>query len=404
MQQLEKQDLLRASIDEIGKEAIIQVFQFLNGSQDYPTPISIHFDLTMRCSARCIHCRQWTWPQRNTLSLIQLKNIITRFMQWKVKTITFGGGNPLLYKYINEALVFAREADMDIGIISEGGQLDDKLCKTISDCARWIRFSIDGHEAKIHDSIRRAPGLFNMVVKNIKDLKASNYQLAIGLNCVIQKKNIGTLPQIIQFADEVGADIIMFKIPHGNDYRGEYILSLKEWRILVDLIQELNANKTYRVKTNLNALNYMLNSVIKEKDAIEGRPVSSFYIENDTHCFAPFFFLTCDSLGDMYPCDYLQADVRDWLEYYNMRNEFCLGNILEDSDSILGRLAMMMTEQIHHMPSRGFSECGCCTRFYHINHALSLFGKRLDATTCNVQDINQFLRLDVLPGHAVSFL
>jgi hypothetical protein len=124
--------------------------------------------------------------------------------------------------------------------------------------------------------------------------------------------------------------------------------------------------------TNLRAIHSLLTSVFHQKDCIEGRPVRTFYKDRRVHCFAPFFFLTCDCEGNMYPCDYLQADTRLWNgRYERMRNEFCLGNVLDNSDIVLKRLATMMRRRVRELPCNGYDECGCCTRFCQLNASLN---------------------------------
>lgn len=194
------------------------------------------------------------------------------------------------------------------------------------------------------------------------------------MNCVVQKANIHSLPQMIPLAEQAGIDALLFKVPHGDDPTGSFLPSTAQWRGFVEWVRNWAPDRARRFRTNLEELKRILGPVFREGDVVRGRPVQSFHAEQRVRCFAPFFFLACDSLGNMFPCDYLQADTREWGgRFGRMRQEFCLGNVLGSSHEVLVRLAEMMRGKLHHLPANGHPECGCCTRFCQLNCALSGF-------------------------------
>ncbi|HEX5731291.1 MAG TPA: radical SAM protein [Blastocatellia bacterium] len=398
------QDLLRGSLETLDQEAIVKAFLWLNGEGSFPYPSSIHLDLTLRCSARCAHCMQWAWPDHAELTLSQLKQLFEVFSSWGVKTITFGGGNPLLHDHFIPAIKMACEAKMEVGIISEGMEMSSELASAICKYGRWIRFSLDGPTPEIHDSIRNAPGLFNLVLSCIESLQAVPSPLLIGLNCVVQKKNVSSLAGMTELAERIGVDTLLFKIPHGDDPNSRFLPSINEWRMFVEWIHA-TADKKSSVRNNLKELSELLAPVFLEEDVVAGRPVREFYKRINARCFAPFFFLVCDSEGNAYPCDYLQADTRQWGgKYVNIRNEFRLGNILEDSQGVIDRLASMMRERVHRLPGCGYDECGCCTRFFQLNAALTSIDDGLKNLAVDRKTVRERIAQVKNEGPGASFL
>jgi MoaA/NifB/PqqE/SkfB family radical SAM enzyme len=388
---IDNQDLLRSSIEAVPCEAVARALLWLRGNAPYPYPTSIHLNLTLRCTARCLHCLQWTWPSHTELEIRQLENLFRIFKSWGVKTITFGGGNPLLYDHICLALQLAHQANMQVGIISEGIEMPDDLADAISQYASWIRFSLDGPNSNIHDKIRNKPGLFDCVMQCITKLQTRKRKPLLGLNCVIQKDNLNFLPQMIDLAERISVDILLFKLAHGEDQGGRFLPSCEEWRQVAEWIKSAAAKGENHVATNLNELGNLLGRVFRDEDVVQGRPVSSFYLQEQIRCFTPLFFLTCDSEGNMYPCDYLQADTRAWSGKYGvMRNQFSLGNILENDLQVLENLTVMMRDRVHALPANGYSECGCCTRFCQLNASLTRIDRELQSKDINVQTLTQY--------------
>jgi MoaA/NifB/PqqE/SkfB family radical SAM enzyme len=300
---INNQDLLRGSLETLGDEAVTKALLWLRGRTPYPYPTSIHLNLTLRCTARCLHCSQWTWPSHAEFTVNQLKKLFNIFRYWGVKTITFGGGNPLLYDHISQSLQLARRSKMQVGIISEGIRMPDNLVDIISQYAHWIRFSLDGPDSHIHDLIRNKPGLFDSVIECITKLKNHQNKLLIGINCVIQKHNFKYLSQMIDLAKKVGVDVLLFKIAHGEDNVGHFLPSLEDWKNVVEWVKSASKEKHNGIITNLNELCNLLEVFFSDNDVVQGKPVGSFYRQMQVHCFTPLFFLTCDSIGNMYPCD-----------------------------------------------------------------------------------------------------
>lgn len=383
-------DQFRGSIDNLDIESIVRSLRWLRGERSFPYPTSIHLDLTLRCTARCLHCKQWTWPVHSEFAANQIDTLFSVFEAWGVRTLTFGGGNPLLSDQIERALLLANRAGMEVGIITEGVGLTDRMAEIIGEYARWVRFSLDGPDSYIHDSIRNAPGSFERVASDVAKLRSKAAGLRIGLNCVIQRLNIHHLSQMVSLSNRMQVDALLLKIPHGDDTERSFLPSLEDWRQARRWMEAVHLTELAE-PTNIGDLLAIVR-LLSEEDMAIGRPVRSFYEKRNIRCFVPFFFMTCDSQGNTYPCDYLQADTRLWTgEYGEMRKRFCCGNVLNDERGVLRNLSRIV-EEVQRLPATQYDECGCCTRFFQLNAALTAIDNSLGKHFSH-QQVKDFVKL-----------
>jgi MoaA/NifB/PqqE/SkfB family radical SAM enzyme len=367
------QDLLRGTVEILDPHAVAAALRWWNnGGEPYPRPVSVHLDLTFRCTARCNHCSQWTWAEHPEMTAAQIDVVIQTLRRWHVRTLTIGGGNPLLHEHLAHLLHSAGEAGIAIGIITEGGvPLSQKVSESISRHVRWMRFSIDGPAAHIHDRIRNSAGLFAQTTRTIRDLRTLTPQTAVGINCVIQRRNVEHLEAMLPLAADLDVDVLLFKLPHGEDPVGRYLPTPDDWARVIAWAQAQPDGRS--PATNLRQLASLIGRKLDLADIVAGRPVRTYYTTRNVGCYVPLFFLVVDARGDVYPCDYLQADTRPMSNHYRqMRADFVAGNIFVDGDRVLDRMGELLRARVHELPGRRFAECGSCTRFFQFNTALSV--------------------------------
>ncbi len=87
-----------------------------------------------------------------------------------------------------------------------------------------------------------------------------------------------------------------------------------------------------------------------------------------------------------------------------MRNAFCLGNILDDSEQVLDNLAELLRRRVHELPASGYDECGSCTRFCQLNTAMTQLGRHLQQKGMNARDIKEYLARAAAQGSEPPFL
>ena len=114
-------------------------------------PIVLHIMPTERCNLKCVFC---SVAQRGSegklfpdLTLEQIRNVVSKFKLMGLKAVILsGGGEPTLYKYINELLEYLKDEDIEIGMITNGIALADNIKPDNIKLLRWVRISANSFD------------------------------------------------------------------------------------------------------------------------------------------------------------------------------------------------------------------------------------------------------------------
>jgi len=370
-------DFFRGSWARLACERAPIIFESLYaGSQPIQTAFtSAHYELTNRCNARCLHCQRWGWKDVTDPPLAETFSILQNLQDLGVETVTIGGGEPLLYPELAALISRGKAIGMQLGIITNGLYLTEELIQTFCDHVEWVRFSLDASNSATYEVIRGVPNGYERVVRNLKRLLVARRQRGsdtpqIGINFVIQASNYHLLPQVLHLAEENEVDTVLFKIVHGD---GPYLLNNLELNKLRNLIERMLSSESYIPKTNLREFLVSITEEADSEDIISGYPLKSFYLKDKLRCFAPFFFLTLDSHGYCYPCDYLLFDTRDEIKYQKDRMLYTIGHLNEikgNYSNSINKLHIIL-QKLSHVDPISLPECGCCTRFYRFNKLMN---------------------------------
>lgn len=106
--------------------------------------IVFEIDLTNCCNNKCPKC---TGMRRNSdafLSIEETESYIRQAVNLGAKGVIFtGGGDPLLCKYLKEAILFSRNNGLDIVVMTNGLALTQKIAKVILKNCIGLRISLD---------------------------------------------------------------------------------------------------------------------------------------------------------------------------------------------------------------------------------------------------------------------
>lgn len=174
----------------------------------YDTPFYVYFSLSNICNANCIFCDVRTNKEKKCN--IDVIKTIDELSDLGTKYIHFtGGGEPFVNDDIFKYLDYCTKKEIKIIFISNGLNIDEEKIKIMSNYnIKAIFFSIDSHEAKIHDSLRRVDGLWNKVTTNINLIKKYMPNVKIVLNHVLNKNNIETFDKFIKMKENFNFDYI----------------------------------------------------------------------------------------------------------------------------------------------------------------------------------------------------
>jgi radical SAM protein with 4Fe4S-binding SPASM domain len=114
-------------------------------------PIVLHIMPTEICNLKCIFCSVAQRGEKGRLfcdlTLGQIKSVTAVFKSMGLKAVILsGGGEPALYKHINELLEYLKCEGLQIGMISNGISLAKHIKQRNIESLSWIRISANSFD------------------------------------------------------------------------------------------------------------------------------------------------------------------------------------------------------------------------------------------------------------------
>jgi MoaA/NifB/PqqE/SkfB family radical SAM enzyme len=143
---------------------------------DYAAPLLIAWQLTNRCSGRCLACCEESGPERawaDELSREEALALARRIIAAGIPYVVFGGGEPLDVPHCWETFERLSAAGVALKLETDGQRIDEAAAQRLAQLAmHCIQISVDGATAAIHERMR--PGCrFSAAVAAIERLTAS---------------------------------------------------------------------------------------------------------------------------------------------------------------------------------------------------------------------------------------
>ena len=187
-------------------------------------PIYIRLKPTNFCNHHCAYCTYGSGDtyqktenrdsieHRDMIPWDKLQEIIADMGAMGVKALTFsGGGEPLTYPHIIEAVQQIKDYGIDLSLITNGQLLKGKIAESFY-AAKWVRISFDAPVASVYSSLRRIPeASFHKVCENIRSFAQNkDRDCVLGVNFVISKANCDYVYEAAALLKELGVDNVKF--------------------------------------------------------------------------------------------------------------------------------------------------------------------------------------------------
>ncbi len=179
-------------------------------------PIYIRIKPTNCCNQNCYYCgsKDGNVPENRQFdpkAMIpwdKMQEIIQDISAIGVKAVTVsGGGEPLIYPYIEDTLKAVKEKNIEYSIITNGQSLEGRKADLLFD-AKWIRVSLESANADTYKKIRGV-NTFDRVIKNISEfVQNKNSMCTVGINCVVTKDNYQEIYDLCGLMCKLGVDNI----------------------------------------------------------------------------------------------------------------------------------------------------------------------------------------------------
>ncbi len=168
-------------------------------------PVLVHFEVTMRCNARCSFCDYWkTSPE---MKAKEVASFVDAAKAFDPLLITWTGGEPLLRRDL-ETLV----AGVDRAIrtkyttlLTHGATLTIERARSLWD-AGVSQFSISlDYLDERHDRARGIPGLAAKILATAEALRSEG--MTVRFNTVIKDDNLEDVMPLVRAAERIGVGV-----------------------------------------------------------------------------------------------------------------------------------------------------------------------------------------------------
>ena len=125
---------------------------------EYRAPLFLAWQLTNRCTARCIACCEESGPLqawRDELRRDEALALAHRVGEFGIPYAAFGGGEPLGVPHCWDIFDILAAAGVELKIETDGSRIDDAAADRLAALAvRCIQISVDGATPATHDRVR----------------------------------------------------------------------------------------------------------------------------------------------------------------------------------------------------------------------------------------------------------
>lgn len=171
----------------------------------------VRISVTDRCDFRCVYCMSEDMkfvPRAKILTLEELTQIATAFVELGVQKIRITGGEPLVRRNVLKLLGDIARLDglRELTITTNGSQLHRLAKKVRAAGVRRLNISLDSLDRNLFRRLTRT-GDLDKVLQGIDTACRAGFE-KIKINAVILKnRNHHEVPQLVEFASGRGMDI-----------------------------------------------------------------------------------------------------------------------------------------------------------------------------------------------------
>ncbi|MEK7401044.1 MAG: radical SAM protein [Gemmatimonadota bacterium] len=219
-------------------------------------PVLVHFEVTMRCNARCSFCDYWkTHPSARE---DELKDYSEAARYFNPMLVTFTGGEPLLRQDL-ETLVSAVARSVRLKYIimlTHGGMLSRERAQSLWRAGvNQFNISLDYLDSR-HDEARGIPGLSERIFSSVAAMRADGID-GIRFNTVIKNDNLDQIMPIVYRAAELGCGVNLSVYTDAKNGNRGHLLGGAQVRQLDELVREVLAYKRRRRGIITNSDHYL---------------------------------------------------------------------------------------------------------------------------------------------------
>ena len=208
-------------------------------------PVLVHFEVTLRCNARCSFCDYWRTDPKTRQSESSSFADAARF--FNPMLVTFTGGEPLLRPDLEELVAaVARAIRLKyIMLITHGAMLTPERALSLWRAGvNQFNVSLDYIDGR-HDRARGIPGLTTKLFDTLPRLRTLGID-NVRFNTVIRNDNLDQVEPIVERAAALGFGVNLSVYTDSKNGNRQFLLGPDEMASLDALVARLLAFKRRR--------------------------------------------------------------------------------------------------------------------------------------------------------------
>ena len=220
-------------------------------------PVLVHFEVTMRCNARCDFCDYWkTSPE---MKAKELSSFVDAAKSFDPMLITWTGGEPLLRKDLEELISAVDRAVRTkyTTLLTHGAMLTPARARSLWDAGvSQFNISLDYPDAR-HDTARGIPGLTAKIFAHAEAIRSAG--MTVRFNTVIKDDNLDAILPLVHEAARMHVGMNLSVYTDSKNGNQAHLLRPEQWARVQTLVDELLAYKRARRGIISNSDHYLAN-------------------------------------------------------------------------------------------------------------------------------------------------
>jgi len=224
--------------------------------EEYAAPLFLAWQLTNRCSARCIACCEESGPDKkwaDELTRVEALDLAGRIAESGIPYVAFGGGEPLSVAHCWEIFERLAAAGVSLKIETDGSRIDDDAADRIASLAvQCVQISVDGATAATHERVR--PGSsFAAAIAAIERLTARGRRPQFVF--VPTRHNLHEIVAAFDLAASLGCDAFvtgpMMRIGRAAAAWSDIAVSDAEWQRAAESLRAHSRSRHHRMDLSI---------------------------------------------------------------------------------------------------------------------------------------------------------
>lgn len=174
---------------------------------------SVMFELTYRCSEKCIHCYNEgatrnddeisTRGDREELTLVDYKRIIDELYDLGLVKVCLTGGDPFSKSFAWDLIEYLYNKGVAFDVFTNGQAIVKDVERLANYYPRLVGVSVYSGKAEVHDYITRIKGSWGRSMNVIRRLSA--LAVPMNLKCCVMRPNVKSYYMVADIAKQYGA-------------------------------------------------------------------------------------------------------------------------------------------------------------------------------------------------------